>query len=282
MLEVNFQLNKEAITFCEQLFVYDREMEFHWKTNEDWGNQIRIEEKQQLQDQHEAIVKALIDVYVSHREIPAILYTIKHHYYFNDKDEIDRILELTESIIAGDDPDLGQIIKNNRPRDTLTTLFEDNMTGNSIHFDSIVNFRLQSYRNQLIEVVGFAIDEFKREEDYQSFVESLREYVSKKESKFPIVHVVQGDDFSFYNSAGKPFSKMEIKMLMQREPLYIMGLDDREMNITPLIAMIPGRICIYGDQADEAKTLTVINVFQEKVIFKPMKEFPFPNYLKSW
>jgi len=74
---------------------------------------------------------------------------------------------------------------------------------------------------------------------------------------------------------------MELRTVMQNAPLYIVGLDEDEWNLAPLIAMAPKRIKIYGDLPSEPKTLTVINVFQERVDFEPIQKFPFPTYSKN-
>ena len=74
---------------------------------------------------------------------------------------------------------------------------------------------------------------------------------------------------------------MELRHLMYQEPLYLVGLDANEMNLSPLIAIAPQKIYIYGDHPSEPKTLTVINVFQEKVYFKSLSHFPFPQSLSK-
>ena len=130
-------------------------------------------------------------------------------------------------------------------------------------------------------MVGLAIDEYKREEDHQEFVNMLREYIAKKEPIYNVVHIVQGNTFSFFKADGKRFTRMELRMLMQKEPLYIVGLDEDELNLAPLVALAPKKIKIYGDDPSEPKTLTVINVFQERVDFESINKFPFPIYLKS-
>lgn len=40
---------------------------------------------------------------------------------------------------------------------------------------------------------------------------------------------------------------------MQEEPLYMVGLDEDEWNLAPLIAMCPETIYIYGDSPSDAK-----------------------------
>ncbi|MDC3412605.1 putative sporulation protein YtxC [Aquibacillus sp. 3ASR75-11] len=273
MLEVYFESKEETVTFCDRLFTYDNKLNIVWKTDVSIGNQVKImEDKSKI---GLPVAHALSDVFIQHREIHWIIDIIKTCYYYKHKEEINRIASLAQAIIAGEDADLADIVKDNRPRDMLLTLFWVNREESPIYFDSIMKFRFKNFREELIEVVGLAIDEFKREEDYQSFVQSLREYVAKKKSKYKAIHVLQGTNFSFYNENGKLLSHMELKALMQHEPLYIVGLDSNEMNITPLLAMAPKEINIYGDDPSEPKTTTIMNIFQEKVKRKHSHQFPF-------
>ncbi|WP_245830903.1 sporulation protein YtxC [Sediminibacillus massiliensis] len=282
MLDIYFRSTNETMTFCDRIVQYGHEVELNWKTNKEWGNQIRIPEDGHSSKQLANAGRAMMEVFIKHREADMVRQTIQQVYYFKDKEEVQRILDLTQAMISDSEGDGGVFPQSVDLRKELLKSFNENvLEEKTIHFDSIVKFRLQNYREALKEVVGLAIDEFKREEDYQSFVQSLREYVAKKKSKFNTVHIIQGNDFKFFKANGKPFSKMEIKMLIQQEPLYIVGLDDNELNLTPLLAMSPEKIIIYGDHPAEPKTLTLINVFQEKVVFKPFSNFPFPNYLRN-
>lgn len=55
----------------------------------------------------------------------------------------------------------------------------------------------------------------------------------------------------------------------------MIGLDENEMNLAPLIALLPSNIFIYGDDSSEARTLSIINIFQERVTFCSLNKFPF-------
>lgn len=276
MLEIYFESDKEVIRFCEQLFSYNKQIELHWKTDKDWGNHLQFENKLVENELIETIAKSMTDVFITHRLGKMIKSTIEKIYYYTNIDEIERILDLTEWIFAGEDADSLQVRNTEDPSQMLKSLFSASIKNETtIHYDSIVQFRLKDFRDQLIHYVGLAIDEFKREEDHQAFVNMLREYVVKKDPCFNTIHVLQGNSFSFYKQNGKHFSNLELRTFMQKEPLYIVGLDEDELNLAPLIAMAPKKIKIYGDHPSEPKTLTVINVFQEKVDFEPYNNFPF-------
>jgi len=134
---------------------------------------------------------------------------------------------------------------------------------------------MQPLKDYLTHVVGLAIDEFKREEEHQNFIHSIREYIHKRKPKIEEVHLLQGDPFLFFKGNGSRFTSIELKSIMHKEPLYMIGLDATEMNLSPLIALLPGQIYIYGEYPSEAKTLTIINIFQERVRFYPYEKFPF-------
>ncbi|MDL4840644.1 sporulation protein YtxC [Aquibacillus rhizosphaerae] len=275
MLEVNFEYKKEAITFCERLIQYDKHFQIRWNSSDEFENKVQIETLKKISNQKELIALALADVFIFHRELNWVNHIVKRNFYYTDKTEIQRIIDLTQSIISGDDDDLGQILKDKKPRDMLMSFFQSEWQQKKVHFDSIVNFRMQAYRKELINVVGLAIDEFKREEEYQLFVHSLREYVAKKKSKCSVISIVQGENFTFFTSNGTEISEVEIKGIIENEPIYIVGLDKYEMNLTPLIAMAPKKIVIYGDDPSEPKTMTIVNIFQERVNYEPLINFPF-------
>lgn len=282
MLEVYFESDKEVISFCEQVFRYNKKIELHWKTHEDWGNHLQFEELIQSNELVETISKSMVDVFMTHRLGGMIKHIIEDFYYYTNSDEMERILEITHWVFSGEDDDSLLVRNNKDPKALLHSLFVSNIKNTSIiHFDSIVNFRLKVFKDQLIHYVGLAIDEFKREEEHQEFVNMLREYIAKKKPSYTIIHLLQGRTFTFFKENGKKFTKMELRALMQKEPLYIVGLDQNEWNLAPLIAMAPSKVKIYGDYPFEPKTLTVINVFQEKVDFEPFSNFPFPHSIKK-
>lgn len=268
------------ISFCEQLFCFNKQIELYWKTHKDWGNHIQFKHSELTNDMVNAISKSMVNVFITHRLSHSIKRIIKEDFHYTDNDEIERILDLTNWIIEEGD-DFQQ--KHENPKCFLQSLFSDIINHNhTIHFDSVVNFRLKEFRNELRYFVGLAIDEFKQEEEHQAFIELLRKYIVKKVAQYDVIHILQGSHFTFFTSNGKRFSKIDLRKTMQKEPLYIVGLDANEFNLSPLIAMAPKKIKIYGDNPSEPKTLTVINVFQERVDFLPYSQFPFSYNLKKY
>lgn len=283
MQEVYFESDKEVISFCEHLFSYNKQMDLHWKTDEEWGNRIAFGDHIIKHELADMVAKAMVHVFISHRLGIWIKTILKDYYYYRNEEEIERIHDIARWIFLGEDEDSTQIrSKKGDPCEMLHSLFLANMKDSSaVHFDSLVKFRLKVFRDYLIHFVGLAIDEFKQEESHQEFVHMLRDYMTRKKPSFSTIHLVQGETFHFFRDNGKRLTKFDLKKVMKKEPLYILGLDENEWNLSPLIALAPRAIKIYGDDPSEPKTLTVINIFQEKVEFQPISQFPFPEQIQN-
>ncbi|WP_077299108.1 sporulation protein YtxC [Virgibacillus pantothenticus] len=282
MVELFIESDKEVIRFCEKMRQHNKQINLYWKTHKDWGNHLQFDAHIPNQVLIPAIAKSLTNVFITHRLGKWITSVMEDFYFYTDIDEKEKIMELTNWVMTGKDKDSLFVRKNEDPQQILESLFIANIKDTpTIHYDSLVKFRLKVFHDYVVHYVGLAIDEYKREEEHQEFINMLRGYVLNRKSSVSNIYIIQGDTFSFFNQSGKALSHLELRMLMQKEPLYLVGLDENEFNLAPLIAMTPEHIYIYGDDPSEPKTLTVINVFQEKVTFEPLRQFPFSHYMQK-
>jgi len=280
MLEVFFETKNEVIWFCDSLFQGRKEIEMHWKTDKTWGNRLQLTQDDGAVSE---IVAAMASVFMKYRLPDMLQAIIQKRFYYTNTDEIERIHELAYGMFI-DGALYQEVVEQETmaPIEVVRNIFMDSMQDKQqIHFDSIVKFRLPVIQEKLIYYVGLAIDEFKREEDHQAFIEGLREHIAARKSHVGVVHILQGETFRFYQANGLPFSRDELRHLLQRDPVFFSGLPPNEWNLAPLIAMNPERLCIYGADPTEPKTLTVINVFQEKAVVLPLSSFPFSAYRKN-
>lgn len=257
------------------MYRYENNINIQWKTDKHWGNEIYFIEQTIKPD---VLIHCLIHVFVTYRLNQAIEKVIKEEYYFSNDEEVMRIVELTNWLTFELNIDCHTYEQPLNMKHVLFELFKSNLKEKqTIHFDSVINFRMQSFKQYLTHVVGLAIDEFKREEEHQNFIHSVREYINKRKTQHEEIHLVQNDPFLFYNKDGKQYTTRELKALIYKEPLYIVGLDENEQNLAPLIALLPEKIFIYGDDPAHVMTLSIINIFQEKVRFYPYEKFPFKH-----
>lgn len=277
MLEVYFKEKAEVIWFCDCLFRDHKQIDLNWRTDRAWGNRLQFLAGDADGIAGGMIAGAMASVFIKFRLPMMVTDILREQYYYSNPHEMERIYELIHGMFheEGMDRELALEAEED-PVSVIQNLFRESIRGKTeIHFDSIVKFRLPSIRQSLDPFVGLAIDEFKREENHQAFIETLREYIAKKKPRLQKVYVLQGQAFTFYKESGKPFTRMELRKMMQEEPLYLVGLHANEWNLAPLVAMAPEKIQIYGDDPAEPKTLTAINVFQEKAELLPLSAFPF-------
>ncbi|MFC0522372.1 sporulation protein YtxC [Pontibacillus salicampi] len=287
MREVCFEQKREALAFCDFMMNSSLEATVRWNYTKKWGHSVHIE-CSQLDGQAlvNKIVTGLIHVFTLHREHIWLHDIIRDCYYYQDEDEIGHILEVCRSFMEGE---AGEHVLNGKISHKRLVMMLSRVLENAIqeqkdrlHFDSVITFRLQLYYEDLIEFVGTAIDEYKREEEYQNYVEQLREYLQTKRPRLDQLHVVQKDGaFRFFGEEGKPLTKNMIKELAKQEPLFVFGLGQEELNLTPIMALAPKRISIYGSDVADPKTLTVMNVFQERASMYSIHQFPYKELLST-
>lgn len=274
LLEIYFENDKEVRHFCEKLFRQNKQLSINWSIHEKWGNRIQLEYESSNELKLQSVADALVNVYLTFCFSNVLIEIIKNHYYFSDRHEIHHIHELAEWIVTGEDSDSCMIRKNKQPLQLIRAIFLMHIRNTkTIHYDSIINFGMKVFKEELIHYVGLAIDEFKREEEHQSFIQTLREIIKKKESTISRLHILDGIDFNYFTDQGKQLSKDELTTFIKREPLQLFGLSQKEWNLAPLIALAPDKIDMYVHDSSHPRIQSVINVFQERVTIKAYNEF---------
>ena len=278
MRVIYFRFDKEVIYFCEKLFRLNEEIEVQWKRDKHWGNELRFN------DQHvsiDDIILCFVEVFLYNRYQQMIKKIAREKFFYSDEEEIERISQLTDYIVSEESYQQELFGEHESLAKYIFHILKANIEENyPIHFDSFVTFCMQPISECLEKAVGLGIDEMKREEEYQNFVHSVRYYLRNRKSKTDVLHIIQGDNFIFYNAQGEKYSRVQLRKLMHREPLYLIGLDENEMNLSPVITLLPEKIFVYGDNPSEAKTLALINLFEERVEFLPLEKFPFHLNIK--
>jgi putative sporulation protein YtxC len=281
-MEIFFETDKEVVCFCETLFHENKQIAVHWQLSEKWGNQLTIQSEPLNELAFQAVAKSLVHVYITFHLRSVLSEIIQHTYYFTERHEVEKIYDYAEWIVTGEDADSKLIRKNKHPIQLLRAIFIMHLrNAKKVYFTSIIKFGMKAFKHDLIDYVGLAIDEVKREEEYQTFVNMLREYILKKEPITSSVYVVEGDEFSYYREDGTKWSAYEIRQAMKKTPLYLLGFPAEEWNLAPLIALAPEIIYFYVDDPASAKSQTILNVFQERVQLRFIEEFPFTYSLYS-
>lgn len=113
-----------------------------------------------------------------------MLSLIEGTYCFADQDEQQQILQLAHSIIEGEADDLPfEPLKLSRKQSILDELQTICLEEGLFSIRSFQTFRLGQYYKQLRDITEAAIDEYKMEQEYQNFIQTLRDYVTAKQPR---------------------------------------------------------------------------------------------------
>lgn len=199
---------------------------------------------------------------------------LEETYYFHDKDEQSNILEIIYSILEGEREDLEYFLKktNEEPRikETVNLIFQDNI---SLSFDSFIKFRLRAYLAELESYVKVSIDEYKMEQEYQMFVQTLRKFLLDRPSKMETLHLLFNDEIIFFNESFEEIKRGELTKMIDRKLLSNHPVYVDSATIAPLLSIAPKQIFLYTKDSEEALIRTIKNIFEERVSVMPFHSF---------
>src|SRR5690625_4260240 len=146
----------------------------------------------------------LVSVFNSFRLLQIVEDIVQQTYYYRDRTEIQRILELSQDMLLDQDKNGWPTLKNKRLHNIIHKIFTEQLNqSDTFHFDSVVKFCLKPLKDELIAEVGLVIDDFKREEEHQAFIQMVREHVTKKSFNYDTIYLLQGRNFSYYTENGE-------------------------------------------------------------------------------
>ncbi|PLT31197.1 putative sporulation protein YtxC [Peribacillus deserti] len=197
---------------------------------------------------------------------------IRSKFFYDEQEEIDQIIEITRAIIESSQTDQngGLGLDQQVIAESLLTMLLSNV---SFSFDSFAKFRLKGIAGSLMPFIEQAIDEYKMEQDYQNFIQSLREFMVSQPSKLKALHLLHDEVLYFYNDSFKKMDSGELfrqidRRLLAENPLYI-----DSNTIAPLISMAPQQLFVYTDEVENGLIQTISRIFEERSVLKSKKCF---------
>jgi putative sporulation protein YtxC len=220
------------------------------------------------------VIPVMAEFIIHNKEDNWILDYIENLFYFTDYEEKKQILEIAKGLMDGNNPDIPGV-QDVVPRDQLIVeaLHDFMEIPISFSFESFLKFRMRSYNEALLQIIESAIDEYKLEQEYQTFIQGLREFREKREPKLEQLHILHDEQFYFYNHEFTEIKRDELfkyidRKLILHQPLYI----DSAV-LAPLVSIAPKSISIYTDQIDNGMIQTIHNIFLENVTIYTKKSF---------
>lgn len=258
---------------CETLFQLNKTIHVEWEKDHQWGNVMLVSPDEV---DLKSLIHSFVMIYMTFRLGRKLKDVAKSTYFYTNDEELNHIYESTTAIFK-DAYYQANIFPNNQTLYTfLYELFRSNLQyTDKIHFDALALFCMKPLDQYIVTAVGYGIDEMKREEAYQHFVASAREFVLHRRILIEEIHIVQNGSLQFFKADGTAYSKRELQQNMQKTPLYIIQLDEKEFELAPAIALAPKKIHLYSDQPIEGKVYTLCRIFQERIQLHALHQFPF-------
>lgn len=244
-----------------------------------------------LQNEDQHIVRILIgkdDEKVSIEHLKEIFYTflinskrdawfrriMVENFFYEDEDEQQQILEIIHSILEGEREDLATFVKGfdvqGELRGTIDRMIENDL---SFSYDSFVKFRIRPLMEQLTKFVEISIDEYKMEQEYQMFIQTLRDFLTARTKKMDIIHLLIEEGTSFYNSQFSKITRSELTMMIDRRLLFNHPVYIDSVTIAPLLSIAPTSIYLYTNDEDQPLVRTIRNIFEERLTLLPIDAF---------
>lgn len=196
---------------------------------------------------------------------------LREEFYFRDTEEQAQIIEMALSILNGERKGVPVEIDHDADEKRIDEAIKELLlTNDSFSFDAFIKFRLRFYLEKLSNYLEVAIDEYKLEQDYQMFLQYLRDFVRNRIPQMERIYLVDRDRFCFFDERGEEIKRSELhkridRKLLSSHPVYV----DSAV-IAPLISIAPNRIDLFTDHQEQGIVQTLKNIFEEKLRIRPL------------
>lgn len=225
-------------------------------------------------DEQSLYVEALAELIEQMKRHEWIHEILKRHFYYEDEGERSQIADIADAMLKGKKTELAAFIENRLDtggeiRSAVAALFKQS---GPVLFDHFLKFRLKAEYERLFEYVEIAIDEYKMEQEYQMFVQTLRDYIRNKEPVCREIHLELDESQRFYDENQKEMPSGTVQDMIDRRllanhPVYI----DSAV-IAPLLSMSPEKIYVYSKNEDTPLIRTLQNIFEERLILSGRRD----------
>lgn len=261
---------KDCILFCDDILLFEERHTI--KIN------VRLLDKQ-FRSQ---ITNVFYEFIIQTKRDEWLRRIIIEQFFYHDIDEQQQILEIIYSIMDGENKELKELIENPIEELTIKEAIQDLLQDTNIafSFDAFVKFRLKGFREQLLKYVEISIDEYKMEQEYQMFIQMLREFLYGQKEKMQQLYLVYRDEPVFYNEDFQEIKKSELSRMIDRKLLFNHPVYVDSVTIAPLLSIAPKKVNLFTENPDEPLIRTIKNIFEERIIVHPIAFFEELRSLK--
>ncbi|PFW17288.1 putative sporulation protein YtxC [Bacillus cereus] len=199
---------------------------------------------------------------------------LKEKFFYEEQEECHQILHMAQEILKERRKGVAHDLTRHKFETYIMSSLNDWLCDPlSFSFSSYVRFRLRTYREMVARLAEVAIDEYKMEQEYQMFIETLRQQVSGRKSRLSCVHLIFDESFIFYDDKGRRLKQERLVQYIDEELLKQKDVYIDTKVIAPLLSISPKKVYLYTKEQDHNMIVTLRNVFQERVQLHGLHEF---------
>jgi putative sporulation protein YtxC len=225
------------------------------------------------------VIPGLVQFIIDHKEHQIMLTIIEENYYFLEAEEQQQIIHIAQSIIEGERTEIPRVQKFSPRDDILKEALEQFLRPDLyFSFTSFQKFRLHEYTARLRVYVEVAIEEYKLEQEYQNFIQSLRDYLTDRDSVIEIISIVHDNGYFVYNANKEELTNTELKTYIDQTFVYQHPMYIDSHLLAPIVSMAPDWISLYTNDPFDGMVQTIQNIFQERVSIHSLNDFQSSQY----
>lgn len=216
----------------------------------------------------EILACALADHILRIEELNLLKHLIRNEFAYESEAEMNKILAYTNQML-NEENDTLYVADHSRIRRRITISNEIKIFFKKspiLNVEGFLKFRLQPYKEELREVVEYAVDEFLMDKQYQEFIALLKYFVFIQEAKIPAVHLMHkgGHEFALYNEQMTP---MDISAADDTFKVEILDQDFNfeDLVVSTLISVAPQQIFIHTREPEVQIIQTIMQIFENRV-----------------
>nr|WP_249435773.1 putative sporulation protein YtxC [Paenibacillus sp. Marseille-Q4541] len=222
--------------------------------------------KEGLPRMYEIMASGLADYIIDQKEKEQLERILARECVNMDSDELERVKLICEPLLKSRfESDQGT---RERRHDKLTEgLIEGLKEIPVIHLEGTLRFRLQNYKNELHEIVEYALDEFYMDRQYEEFMSLLKYFVYFQETKVPLIHVVHRDkhEFVLFDEYKRPMALPPDDSVIMEMPGIELEMEVEDMIISRLISISPKKMKLHTRTPDFPVIRSITQIFEDRV-----------------
>src|SRR5699024_3942852 len=238
MVKIKFVRELDQMIYKDQL----RDKQLMWRVIDDFELEI-------LDRDPEEINKSLSQMFYYVDLKPIIIERFINQYYYYYFDEINTILSFAAQMLLTDQYEEVSFLSDLRL--TMKRYFSLEEDQDDFDYDQQKQLFFKQAGWLIDEVTARAIDEKKQDEQYQIFLESLRQYVKKQEFGPLCLVRWQSNKIEIYRGNGHKYTREEIEECLLEAPIHIYQFVEDEEQISPFLALNPQQILIYPEEDND-------------------------------